>query len=110
MKCVIDSSVAVKWVLPEVDSDKADALRLDFQKGVHEFLAPGVFTVEAAHALTRAERQGRVTVGDARKLLIEILTTPPRPVSSQQYLLRATDISSAMQIGVYDLPLHCACR
>jgi hypothetical protein len=40
MKYNIDSSTAVKWVLPEIDSDKADAIRLNFLKGIHEFFAP----------------------------------------------------------------------
>ena len=31
MKYVLDSSVAVKWVLKEVNSDKAEALREDFR-------------------------------------------------------------------------------
>ena len=49
MKYVLDSSVAVKWVLPELDSTKA--LRLaDFQAGLHELIAPDVFPVEVGHA------------------------------------------------------------
>jgi predicted nucleic acid-binding protein len=102
MKYVIDSSTAVKWVLPEIDSDKADALRIHFRNGVHELQAPDIFTVEAAHALTRAERQGWVSVGDARKLLLDILTTPPKLIPIMPFLLRAVDISSAMRTGVYD--------
>jgi predicted nucleic acid-binding protein len=102
MKYVVDSSTAVKWVLPEMDSDKADALRTDFRNGLHELHAPDFFTVEAAHALTRAERQGRLSVADAKNLLLDILTTPPKLVSFQQFLLRAVDISSATRTGVYD--------
>jgi hypothetical protein len=30
MKYVVDSCVAVKWVVAEADSDKADLLRADF--------------------------------------------------------------------------------
>ncbi len=102
MKYVIDSSVTVKWVLPEIDSGKADALRLDFRNGVHELLAPDILSAEAAHALTRAERQGRVLVGEARKLFLDILTTPPQFFPFQALLLRAIAISSQMRIGVYD--------
>ena len=65
MKYVIDSSVAFKWVVPEPDSDKADRLREDFRNAVHELIAPGVFPVEVGHALTRAERQRRISVGSA---------------------------------------------
>ena len=102
MKYVLDSSVAFKWELSETDSDKADAIRVDFRNAVHELLAPDIFTVEVSHALTRAERQGRIVVGEARKLFLDILTTPPKFVPFQPHLLRAIDISSMMRVGVYD--------
>lgn len=57
MKYVLDASVGLKWVLPEVDSDKAIKLQEDFANGIHQLLAPDTFPVEIAHALTRAERQ-----------------------------------------------------
>ncbi len=102
MKYVIDSSVMVKWVLTEPDSDKALRLRDDLRNAVHELLSPDIFTVEAAHALTRAERQLRVPVGQARTLFLDILTTPPRVFPFQPLLLRAIDLSSTVRIGVYD--------
>jgi predicted nucleic acid-binding protein len=101
MKYVIDSSVMVKWVLPEPDSDKALRLRDDLRKAVHELLSPDIFTVEAAHALTRAERQLRIPAGQARALFLDILTTP-HVFPFQPFLIRAIDISSTMRIGVYD--------
>src|SRR5438128_12475401 len=103
MKYVLDSSVAFKWELSEANSDKADALRADFRNGVHELLAPDIFTVEVAHALTRAERQGRITVGEARKLFLDVLTTPPKFFAFGGLLLRAIDISSKMRIGGWRL-------
>jgi predicted nucleic acid-binding protein len=102
MKYMIDSTVMVKWVLPETDSDKAVRLRDDFRQSVHELLSPDIFAVEACHALTRAERQLRIAPGDARVLFLDILTTPPRVFAFQPLLLRALDISSSMRIGVYD--------
>src|SRR5438128_9280017 len=102
MKYVVDSSVTLKWVLTEADSDKALRLRDDLRQAVHEFLSPDIFTVEASHALTRAERQLRIPVGQARALFADILTTPPRVFPFQPFLLRAIDISSATRIGVYD--------
>ena len=52
MKYVIDASVAFKWVVPEIDSDKAERLRDDFRKSVHELFAPDFFPVELGHSLT----------------------------------------------------------
>src|SRR5262245_58729572 len=102
MKYVLDSSVAFKWVVAEVDSDKADLLRADCSNGIHQLLAPDVFPVELAHALTRAERQGRISIGDARTLLADVLTTAPTLHQYHSLLPRAVDISSAMRVGVYD--------
>jgi hypothetical protein len=39
MRYVLDSSVALKWVLPEVDSAKAIRLRDEYRNGLHELLA-----------------------------------------------------------------------
>src|SRR5207253_468361 len=65
-------------------------------------LAPEVFYVEIAHALTRAERQGRLTPGQAVALWTDVMTTPPRLQPSLPLATRAIDISSKMRIGVYD--------
>src|SRR4029079_5268981 len=100
MKYVIDSSVAFKWVLKEIDSDRADRLREDYQNAIHELISPDVFQVELAHALTRAERQKRIAVGDAEILWNEVMTTPP--VFHSPLVARGIQISSLNRIGVYD--------
>lgn len=43
MKYVLDASVALKWVLPEANSDKALALRDAFDRQVDELIAPHFF-------------------------------------------------------------------
>jgi predicted nucleic acid-binding protein len=65
MKYVLDASVAFKWEVVELNSDKANLLRDDFRNGIHELIAPDFFPFELAHALTRAERQGRIGAGQA---------------------------------------------
>ncbi|HEX3315792.1 MAG TPA: type II toxin-antitoxin system VapC family toxin [Gemmataceae bacterium] len=102
MKYVLDSSVAVKWVLSEIDSDKARTLRDEFSRSVHELLAPDIFPVEAAHALTKAERQNRINVGEPIILWSDVLSTPPQLVRHRPLLPRAIAISSAAKIGIYD--------
>src|SRR4051812_47114303 len=102
MKLVLDSCVAAKWFLPEVDSDKAVRLRDDFRAAVHELIAPDVLPVEICHTLTRAERQGRITVGEAVRMLADLMRAMPDLHPSLPLLPRATAISSAARIGVYD--------
>jgi len=102
MKYILDASVALKWVLPEPDSAKAVALRDDFHHGIHQLLAPDVYPIEIAHALTRAERQGRITVAASGRLLTDILLTLPDLHPSLSLLARACELSSNMRMGVYD--------
>jgi predicted nucleic acid-binding protein len=102
MRYVLDSNVSLKWVLIEVDSDKARRLRGEFQQGIHDLLAPDVFPVEVAHGLAKAERRGVIPQGDADRLLANILSTPPQFHPYLPLLKRALDIASQARIGVYD--------
>jgi hypothetical protein len=55
MKRVPVTSVGFKWVVPELHSDKALRLREDYRNGILELIAPDVFPIKIAHALTRAD-------------------------------------------------------
>jgi predicted nucleic acid-binding protein len=102
MKYVLDSSVALKTVLPEADSARALLLIADFKNGVHELLAPDVFPIETGHALTRAERQARISPPGGWRLWQSIMTDCPALHSSLPLMPRAFDLSSKFLIGVYD--------
>jgi predicted nucleic acid-binding protein len=102
MKYILDSSVAFKWEVREADSDKALRLRDAKRQGLHEFVAPDVFPVEIAHALTRAERQGRITPAQGALSLAGYLSDLPALHQSLLLLPRAYAISSFMRQGVYD--------
>jgi predicted nucleic acid-binding protein len=56
MRYVLDASVALCWVFPRPNSNKALQLQTDFQSAVHKLIAPSVFAGEVAGALTKAER------------------------------------------------------
>jgi predicted nucleic acid-binding protein len=94
--------VAFKWEVPETDSDKATLLRDDFRISIHELVAPDFFPLELAHALTRAERQGRIIVAQASLFWSDAMTTTPVLHQSLALATRAIDISSQLRIGVYD--------
>jgi predicted nucleic acid-binding protein len=102
MRYVLDSGVAFKCLIPEADTDKAIRLRDDYRAGVHELIAPDFFPVEVTHALTRAERQGRVTTAQGALLFRDMLTVLPVLYPSLPLLPRAYEISSQAQQGVYD--------
>ena len=102
MKFVLDSSVAIKWFVREADSDEALAVRDDFARGVHELLAPDVFPVEAAHAISRAERQIRITQAEGADHFRDMLFLLPDLHPSLLLLPRAYELSSQARLGVYD--------
>lgn len=102
MRYVLDASAALCWVRPRPNSGKALGLRTDFENAVHELIAPSVFSGEVASALTKAERQMLIQVGDARPLLGQILLTPPIMYPYEPLLDRAVDISSQTRSGLYD--------
>jgi len=102
MKYVLDSNVAFKWLVPEKDTDKALLLRDDYNNGIHELLAPDILPIEVAHALTRAERQKRITPAQSAVLLKDMMRNVPKVHAYLPLLTRAYDISSLYRIGVYD--------
>ena len=48
MRYVLDASVAVSSVVSRPLTSKALRLRQDYQRGIHELIAPSVFSAEAA--------------------------------------------------------------
>jgi predicted nucleic acid-binding protein len=102
MKYVLDSNVALKWVLPEGDSAKAIRIRNEFLKGRHDLLAPDVFVGEIGHSLTRLERRGLILPPDGAVKFSDILAALPQINASLPVSTRAYDISSQFRHGFYD--------
>jgi len=102
MKYVLDSCVALKYVLPESDSSKAIQVRDDFRNGVHELVAPDVFPIEVAHSLAKAERRGIILPGDGAKKMADVFVFMPDLHPYLPLLPRAFAIATAARLGVYD--------
>jgi predicted nucleic acid-binding protein len=102
MRYVLDANVAVKWVIAEADSANALQLRDDFRNAVHELLAPDFFPLEVLHALTRAERQGRILPAQGGHFWRDVMQTCPVLFPSIPLGARAYAISSSARIGIYD--------
>jgi hypothetical protein len=47
MKYVLDSCVAVKWAIPEADSDRAVRVRDDFRAGLTELICVGTRKIQS---------------------------------------------------------------
>jgi predicted nucleic acid-binding protein len=102
MKYVLDSSVALKVVLPEADSGRAIRLLEEHANAVHHLIAPDLFTPEGANALVSAERQARIKRGESVLLLRDLLLNSPDIFPSDPLLVRAMDIALATRHAVYD--------
>jgi predicted nucleic acid-binding protein len=102
MKYVLDSSVALKWVLPEADSAKAIRLRDEYTSGIHELLAPDLFPSEIANGLASAERQKRIRTGESAVFLNDVLSAAPMLHHSSPLLIRAMEIAISTKQAVYD--------
>jgi predicted nucleic acid-binding protein len=102
MKYVLDASVAICWVIPRPLTPKAIRLRDEYQRQIHELLAPAVFIDEVAGALTKAERQKDIAVGQAAPLYAKVVNSPPVLIAHAPLIARAIDISSRTRSGYYD--------
>jgi predicted nucleic acid-binding protein len=102
MKYVLDSSVAFKWAVPEIHTDKALLLRDDFRNGAIQLHSPDFFPLEVLHALTKAERQQRINPTEASTLWLDIMTTCPVLIPYLPLASRACAIATKARIAVYD--------
>jgi predicted nucleic acid-binding protein len=102
MRYVLDASIAVRWVIPGPLSPKALQLRDDYLSKVHDLLAPDIFPAETASALTKAERQKLIQVGQGAQLYADVATAWPAFLSFLPLTGRALDISSQTRSGFYD--------
>ena len=77
MKYVLDSNVALKWVLPEVCSAKALRVLDEYTQSIHQLVAPQDILSEVANGLATAERQGRLKPGESAALFLDVLRQAP---------------------------------
>ena len=93
---VVDTSVALKWVLPEPGTELAKgALRL-------ALIAPDVWRVEAANGIRRAVRENVGTQAEAREWLSILDDAPVQDVPTASVLRQGLDLAMALGHPVYD--------
>jgi len=102
MKYVIDTSVAFKWAIAEIDSDKAISLRDDFRNGIHQLHSPDLFPTEIANSLLVAERRGRIQPGDWPIFFNDVMQYCPTLHPAIPNLARAYEIAALIKASIYD--------
>ncbi|SRR6266851_3342704 len=69
---VVDASIAIKWVLEESDSDRAEALLTEWNAKGISIYAPNLLVYEITNALYRKVRKGEITLDRAKEALADI--------------------------------------
>jgi len=95
---VVDASAAVKWYVPEDDSDAAETL-LD---GSHELHAPDLILPEFGNIIWKKIRRNEITSNKGRQIIEAFLKTPVQKHSGEQLLEPAFEIADRTAQTVYD--------
>lgn len=98
MTVVVDASVVVKWVIPEVLSDRADALRARADR----LLAPDLLLIEAANALWKKLTRREITAREAARALELVKASGLDLRPSGPLLGRALALAHRLRHPVYD--------
>jgi predicted nucleic acid-binding protein len=95
---VIDASVALKWVVPEADSDAAAALLND------RLIAPSLWLAETANAPWRHVRLQQMTSNQALGRLAELARAPVMSLPIESHITAALPLAIELRHPIYDCP------
>jgi len=99
---VIDSSVTVKWLLPE--PGRAEAIRLldEYEAGTADLIAPGLLCEEVASALSKRCRRKEMTAAQAETMFRFFDLRHPRIVDAPWHLEAALGLSLRHHLSLWD--------
>jgi len=105
---VVDTSVVLKWFLPENDSDEAEKLLRAFLSGAIGLYAPDLLLVEAASALwRRTVVLAELPLADAKSIYRDLLTLPLNLQPSDRLAAAAFSLALTHRHSAYDA-FYCA--
>ena len=98
---IVDTSIAIKWVLRENDSKTAFDMLTDWNARGVMLLVPILLAYEAANVLYRSARRGEITFERAKEAFAEILLAGLKFdfSSNLAFSMRAIELA-----GQYNLP------
>lgn len=100
--CVLDSSIALCWVLPNEEPGPSDRLLADIiGQGA---VAPALWLMEVANVLLMSERRGRITVAERIQALSLLKNLPVQiePATAMRLWDRTVELAAAHRLTVYD--------
>jgi predicted nucleic acid-binding protein len=99
---VIDASVAVKWFIPEPETEKARSLLGDYNRAVIDLVAPDLLVPEAANVFWKRAERGEITGQEARDNLTDLLALSIPLVPSTVLAHSALALAHTHRRSVYD--------
>ncbi len=102
---IVDSSIAVKWLLHESDSDLANELLAQWRNKSATILAPALLLYEVSNVLYQRVRRGDITSEQARLEIVGLLSSEVTWFFSQypQLSLRAIELAHQFHLpATYD--------
>jgi predicted nucleic acid-binding protein len=99
---VVDSSVVVKWVLAEDDSEQAERFLDDIVGRSGQLLVLDLALIETANAIWKRHHRGLINLPIARQYVRDLLTCPLQLNSSVELLDSAMQIAAKHGCTIYD--------
>ena len=103
--CVLDNSVAMRWLLASLKkSDQAYAEAVLQSLVETEALVPHLWHLEATNVLIGAEKRGDLKTGEVERFITQLEALPIQidPLTSHQAFNRTLSLSRAYNLSSYD--------
>jgi len=94
---IVDTSIAIKWIIEETDSEKAIALLAQWVIGKTVILAPVLLAYELTNVLHQRIRRGEANQEEAEQLLIYLLLNLVKLDTSYDYAQSVRALQLAQQ-------------
>jgi len=102
MTVVVDASVAAKWILEEIDSDRAELILAAVEEKRLAILAPEILAAEIASILWKAVWRDGMSVNDARERYSEFADVCPPLVRDSKLAAEALQLALRFHRSVCD--------
>ena len=99
---VVDSCVAAKWVLNEVDSPKARQLGTDVKSSGGKLFVLDIIFAEVGNAIWKRLARGLITQTEADRYLAEFNKSPLEVAESRRLQVAALAIAGKYRRSFYD--------
>ena len=100
---VVDANLAFKWIVKEEDSDKADALALDWQSQGIRVTAPYFMPTEVVNALHQRIKRSEMSIRESLSLVDKLLASEIEYYHFPSLYRRALELASELGQGAaYD--------